>query len=294
MVDSRRPPFYPLQVPRLLEIVKLIRIVNCLLTMLGVGLGAYMAWLGDAYLPAILSAMAAFFVCAAGNVLNDLADIGIDRINRPERVLVRGSISEKSALTIVVVFNVVALAIAFAVNSAVTILVASAILLMTAYNLYLKKVPVLGNAVVALLGGLTFMVGGFASDRVMAVALPGPPVPAVLAFLLHLVREIVKDVEDLEGDRRMGIRTLPQAIGVRPSLLVALCLFFSFVILTYIPIFAGWFGLGYKIIAVYIIDLPMLALLIVIWGNPSQKMLKIGSRGLKFCMLAGIVALLLA
>ena len=280
--------------PRLLEIVKLIRIVNCLLTMLGVALGAYMAWLGDAYLAAILSAIAAFFVCAAGNALNDLSDINIDRINRPERVLVRGSISEKSASTIVVVFNVVAMAAAIAVNAAVTVIVAAAILLMVAYNLYLKKIPVLGNAVIALLGGLTFMVGGFAADRVMAVTLPGPLIPAVLAFVLHLVREIVKDVEDIEGDRRMGIRTLPQVIGVRPSLLAALCLFFGFVILTYIPIFTGWFGLGYKIIAVYVIDLPMLALLIVIWGNPSQKMLKISSRGLKFCMFAGVVALLLA
>ena len=56
----------------------------------------------------------------------------------------------------------------------------------------------------------------------------------------------------------------------------------------------GWFGPAYKIITVYIIDLPLLAFLIFLWGNPSRKMLKLGSVWLKIGMALGVVALALA
>ena len=112
--------------------------------------------------------------------------------------------------------------------------------------------------------------------------------------MFHLVREIVKDVQDIEGDRQAGVTTLPQVIGVPRSLLVALLLFFALTVLTYIPVLTGWFGEAYKIITVYVIDLPLLAFLIFLWGNPSPLMLKIGSLWLKAGMAMGIIALLLA
>jgi len=107
------------------------------------------------------------------------------------------------------------------------------------------------------------------------------------------VREIVKDVQDIEGDRRSGVKTLPQFIGVSASLLAALGLFVILTILTCLPVFNGWFGDTYKIIAVYIVDLPLLALLIFVWGNPSRRMLAAGSISLKLGMVLGLVALLL-
>jgi geranylgeranylglycerol-phosphate geranylgeranyltransferase len=155
-------------------------------------------------------------------------------------------------------------------------------------------VPLAGNVVIAALGGLTFMTGGFAIDYVMALTLPGPFIPAAYAFFFHLVREIIKDVEDIEGDRRVGIKTLPQVIGVQNSLSLALLLFLILVVLTYLPILAGWFGVYYQVITVYIIDLPLLLLLIFIWGNPTASMLRIGSLSLKTGMGLGIVALIVA
>jgi geranylgeranylglycerol-phosphate geranylgeranyltransferase len=109
-----------------------------------------------------------------------------------------------------------------------------------------------------------------------------------------LVREIIKDVQDLEGDRRVGIKTLPQVIGIHKTLSLALALFFVLVLLTYVPILAGWFGKYYTVITIYLIDLPLLALLIIVWGNPSPKMLRAGSVGLKAGMGLGIVALIVA
>ncbi len=279
---------------RALETIRLIRPVNCLLAMAGVWIGAWMTWFHPVYYNPLLASLAAFLTCAGGNSINDYLDISIDRINRPERTLVKGTLSRPDALKVGIGSNVLALVLALTVNQAVTITAVIVISLLLAYNLFLKRVPLAGNVTIALLGGLTFITGGLAVDPTLTWVLPGPLIPAVFALLFHLVREILKDVQDREGDRQAGIRTLPQIIGVQPALLVCLALFLLLVIFTFVPIVTGWFGDVYKVIAVYIVDLPTLALLILIWANPSPKMLNIGSIALKLGMILGLVALVLS
>jgi len=242
----------------------------------------------------MVASLAAAFVCAAGNIVNDMVDVEIDRINRPSRVLVRGTISMKTARNMAIALNLIAVVLSLVVSLPVAMMALVAIALLLVYNLWLKKVPVVGNIAVALLAGLTFLTGGLAVDPALAFRLPGPLIPFVFAFFMHLVREIVKDVQDIEGDRRAGVVTFPQVIGVSGSLLVALGLLLTLAVLTYVPIFEGWFGRTYEIITVYLVDLPLLALMIFVWGNPNRLMLAIGSAGLKAGMLLGLIALVLA
>jgi hypothetical protein len=67
-----------------------------------------------------------------------------------------------------------------------------------------------------------------------------------------------------------------------------------FSVISFVPVVSGWFGRSYEIIAVYLIDLPTLLLLILVWGNPTPKMLRAGSTVLKGGMVLGILALILA
>ena len=277
-----------------LEFLRLIRLVNCLLAAVGVWIGAYLTWLTPVYYGPTVASIGAFFVCAAGNILNDYLDVDADRINRPDRVLVRGGLQRKTALRLVIAFNLVALITGLAVSLEVLAIASVTIALLTAYNFHLKRVPLLGNATVALLAGLTFMTGGLAVAPHFVLRLPGPLVAAVFAFLFHLVREVLKDVQDMEGDRQVALNTLPLRIGARKSLGLALAMYLVLVLLTYLPVFLHWYGRSYTIITVYIVDLPLLALLILIWGNPSGLMLKVGSVALKVGMVLGLVALVLA
>lgn len=277
-----------------IDYLRLVRLVNCLLAMIGVWVGAYLTWSFPVYYGPLIASISAGLVCAAGNAVNDLVDIEGDRTNHPQRVLVRGKVSTRGALRLALILNLLAVAIAATVSLAVTLLALVAIGLLTAYNLKLKRVPLLGNSLIALLSGLIFLSGGLAVDTSLAFRLPGPLIPMVFAFFFHLVREIVKDVSDIEGDRERGIRSLPQVVGVSRSLILALGLFALLVILTYLPIFAGWFGRSYEIITVYFVDLPLLAFLIFMWGNPSPRMLTVGSMALKVGMGLGLVALLVA
>ncbi len=274
------------------ETVRLIRIVNCLMAALGVWVGARLTPSDWVLYDTTMAALAAFLVCAAGNAINDLVDTEIDRINRPERVLVRGALSRGYATGLAIVMDVLAVIVAMTVNWAVTGVVVLAIALLMLYNCRLKQTILAGNALVALLGSLTFITGGLAADFEGAWRLPGPLIPAVFAFLFHLVREIVKDVEDIVGDSHRGVVTLPQITGVRPALTVAAVLFVVLALLTLAPIQAGWFGRWYYVITVYFIDLPLLGLLIAVWFRPQREMLRLTSIALKIGMALGVVALI--
>ena len=262
--------------------------------MVGVWVGAFLTWLMPHYYTPAITGLAAFFVCAAGNIVPDIVDLDIARINKPDRVLVKGTLSKRYALILATGLNVAAVALAVTVSWDVTILAVFTIFLLYLYNYRLKKIPVAGNVIISVLAGLTFITGGIAVDLYFAFEFPGPLIGFVFAFLFHMVREIIKDVQDIEGDQASGIRTLPQMIGVEKTLLIALALFILLIVFTFLPILYGWYGPWYKVIAIYVVELPLLAFLIFLWGNPSPKMLKFASGWLKAGMALGIVALLLA
>jgi geranylgeranylglycerol-phosphate geranylgeranyltransferase len=277
---------------RLLDTIRLLRPFNGLLAMLGVWIGAYLTWHAPLYYAPAIAGLAAFLICAAGNAINDLVDIEIDRVNRPQRVLVKGTLSRRYVFWLAHALNLVSVGLALTVSYEITALALATIGLLHLYNYRLKRVPLVGNVTISLLAGLTFVTGGIAIDPYFAFDLPGPLIGFVFAFCFHLVREIIKDVEDIAGDQAAGIRTLPQVIGIGKALVVVLAVFVVLILLTFMPALLGWFGKWYKIIAVYIVELPLLAFLIFLWGNPSVRMLKIGSRLLKAGMVMGMAALL--
>jgi geranylgeranylglycerol-phosphate geranylgeranyltransferase len=281
-------------VPKFLEYLRLIRFANCLLAAVGVAVGAWMTSSGAVYFSPVVAALAAFLVCAAGNVVNDIVDLDIDRVNRPRRVLVRGVVSIPAAKRLAIALNLLALVLALSVGLALTAIALLTILLLFAYNLRLKKTPLAGNAVVAALAGLTFVTGGIAASPALVFHLPGPLVAAVFAFFFHFVREIVKDVQDMEGDGPAGVRSLPHVVGVSRSLLLALALFVALALVTVIPVLAHWYGRTYETITLYVIDLPLLAMLVVLWQRPGPRLLWAASGALKVGMILGLVALLAA
>ena len=278
---------------RLYDWLRLIRLINCLIASVGVWIGAYLTWNSPEYYGPTVVSISAFLICAAGNILNDLVDIRVDAINRPKRVLVTGRILPRQARNAAITLNGIAVVMSLTVSWPTLFLGLITIGLLTAYNLRLKRVPVAGNVIVALAAGLTFMAGGLAVDPALAFRLPGPLIGVLFAFFFHLVREIVKDIQDMEGDRAAGLSSLPLAIGVPVSMTAALALFTVMVVLTFVPLWRHWFGRPYEIITVYVVDLPLLILLIGSGRHPSPRMLEVVSGALKIGMALGLVALLL-
>jgi geranylgeranylglycerol-phosphate geranylgeranyltransferase len=285
---------YSFSVSRLIDTLRLIRTLNCLLASAGVWIGARLTWIDPVYYGPTVASIAAFLICAAGNAANDLLDIEGDRTNHPRRVLVMGKLSAKYARNLALGLNAVALVMAASISLLMVVIALVTIGLLGAYNLRMKRIPLVGNVVVASLAAMTFLTGGLAVDPVLAFGLPGPLVAAAFALLFHLVREIVKDVQDMDGDRRAGLDSLPLRIGVSRALSLALGLFVVVGLLTYVPVMLNWYGDTYKIMVVFFIDLPLLALMLAVRLSPSPKVLAAASIALKAGMALGLAALVVA
>lgn len=193
---------------------------------------------------AVLAAvLATVFATAAGNAVNDYFDRDIDRINRPDRPIPRGAVTPRETLVysgllflgaVVTAITLPLLALAIAVLNLLALL---------AYTELFKGLPGVGNVVVAYLTGSTFLFGGAAVGRPLGAAML-----FVLAALATLTREIVKDVEDIEGDREEGLRTLPIVIGERRALWIGVASMVVAVVASVVPFLWGTFGVVYLVL----------------------------------------------
>jgi len=225
-------------------LLELTRPVNAIAAGVLTFIGAYVAG-GVISFPLETAAAvgATVFAVGAGNAINDYFDRDIDRINQPERAIPRGAVTPRGALvfslglfTLAVLLSLVLPRVAIAI--AVVNLIA-----LIAYTELFKGLPGVGNVIVAYLGGSTFLFGGAAVGHPGAAA-----VLFVLAALSTVSREIIKDVEDLEGDREEGLRTLPIAVGGRPSLILAAVVLGVAVLASPIPYLRDDFGVSYLVV----------------------------------------------
>lgn len=157
-----------------------------------------------------------FIVTGAGNSVNDYFDHKIDAINKPKRPIPSGRISLKAAGMYSLALFAVSIVLAFLIGLIPGIIVISSSILMIYYAYSLKKKFLIGNIVISFLTGLSFVFGGVVVGEITVSILLG-----FYAFLMTMAREIVKDMEDVEGDKIEGAKTLPIISGLRISSIFA-------------------------------------------------------------------------
>ena len=199
-------------------VLRLIRARNLLIAAAGVVAGGWIA-LWDIALPKelVFAACSGLALGAVGNTWNDIRDVAADRINRPAtRPMVAGTVTRGTADLILFAGTLLGLAFAGLIGGWQVVAALAALGVMFGYSPLLKPVPLVGNLAVAIVAGSPPFYGALAMGR------PGAGlVPWLLAAWLHVVREIVKDVEDEAGDRTIGRRTMPIVVGRRPAMVVA-------------------------------------------------------------------------
>ena len=266
---------------------ELARPGNCVAAAVLTATGAFVAGTGDALAPAAIAAVTTAFAVAAGNAINDYFDREIDAINQPDRPIPRGAISPRGALGISGIWFAAAVALALALPLLALAIAAVNLVALVTYTTVFKGTPGLGNALVSYLVGSTFLFGGAAVGRPRAVV-----VLALLAALSTFAREVIKDVEDVVGDREEGLRTLPVAIGERRSLWLGVATMVIAVAASVIPFFAG-FGVAYLAIVVPA-DAVMLHATWLSFHDPAtaQRRLKRGMFLAAAAFIAGRIAIL--
>ncbi|ELY57329.1 prenyltransferase [Natronococcus amylolyticus DSM 10524] len=222
-------------------LLELTRPINVIAASVLTFIGAFVAGGVTSHPLEVAAAVAATgLAVGAGNAINDYFDREIDRINQPERAIPRGAVSPRGALAFSVVLFAGAIGLALVLPWLAIAIAVINLLALVAYTELFKGLPGLGNALVAYLVGSTFLFGAAAVGEVGPAA-----VLFVLAGVATLTREIIKDVEDLEGDREEGLNTLPIAIGERPALAVATALLVAAVLASPVPYALGEFGVAY-------------------------------------------------
>jgi 4-hydroxybenzoate polyprenyltransferase len=181
----------------------------------------------------LLMVLATLLVASAGYIINDYFDVKIDQINKPNEVFIGHKIKRRTALLLHQVFSGVALVISFFIGKWVFLLNIFSIATLWFYASMFKKKPFIGNLIVAALTALTISQFILVYQNTSILV----HVYALFAFFMNLIREIIKDMEDIRGDKAHGARTLPIVLGLRKTkkviyvivfLLIANMLYFSF------------------------------------------------------------------
>jgi geranylgeranylglycerol-phosphate geranylgeranyltransferase len=269
--------------PLALGPLAIVRPRNLVMAVAGVAIGGFFV-LGRVMFPgALLWTMgSALGLGAAGNAANDLFDVEADRISHPLRPLVTGAISHGAALLVAGVAGGLGLWAAWWVGPRVFWLGLAALIVMLAYSPLLKPHGLPGNFAVAVVASLPLVYGAAALGDWRAGL-----VPAVLAALLHLARELVKDLEDVGGDAAIGRATVPIAWGSDAAFTAAAVVLFVFLPVSLAPWAAGTYGWRYGV-PVVAIDAGIVLLI----GRLLDRRLTDVRAALKLAMVLGLVALL--
>ncbi len=244
----------------------------------------------------------------AGYIINDIYDVKADRINKPDRLYVGKKISRRSAYNLFIAFNSIGLLIGMYLSyhvghTSYFIIYVITSLLLYQYAKYLKKKFLLGNLIVAFIIFLSIVlplvfdlmpVTSKLNETDQMIAFRLVMVFALFGFLMTLVREIVKDMEDIKGDLEIQVRSLPVVLGSgRTKGIVmgtTLLLFLAVLFFAYMLFEPDLYASLYLSIFVAV---PLLYFMYEFWKASDKKELHRSSAILKIVMLLGVLTLLL-
>jgi len=223
---------------------------------------------------------------AAANAYNDVLDYKTDVINRPSRPLVTGHVKKRTALYLAIILFVIGSVLTLELNRmAQFIAVGLALPIMIFYSKFLKGTPLIGNAAVAAILGLAFIFSGAVYEQINIMI-----IPACLAFGLTFVRELVKDMADIEGDAKAGLNTFPVKAGLEKSARVSITAACIIGVGAIIPFLKSYYGWPYLIILVLGVEIPLAMIVFSFLKSPAIKQAKQFSEVLKFSTIVGLMA----
>lgn len=174
-------------------------------------------------------------VTAAGNTINDYVDREIDTVNRSKRPIPSGVISPRQACLLAVALFVAGVGASLFLSVWCLVFAFANSCLLVLYAVVSKKLGIMKNLIVGYLVGSVFVFAAYSPDRLNITLF----VLAGCAALATVAREIVKDIEDMEGDRLHGATTLPIVLDVRRSYLIAYSVLMLAILISFIPYFMG-------------------------------------------------------
>lgn len=264
------------------------------------------------HVPFQLAGLIAASVCisAAGYIINDYFDLNIDQINKPDRVVVNHGISRRWAIFLHLVLSLLGLfftELVLPIQDYWYLIVANmcTIILLWFYSTNFKKQLLVGNLIISLLTSWVILIVYFSKAPLSLHTIIGVDAKKIslfrltmlyagFAFIISLIREVIKDMEDRVGDEKYGCRTMPIVWGLQASrVFVAVWLMVLTAALLllqlYVIPFKWWWSIAYCLIAIIA---PLLYVTYQLFRANSQQDFHRLSKYVKWIMLAGILSML--
>jgi 4-hydroxybenzoate polyprenyltransferase len=253
-----------------------------------------------------LLVLSSVLIAAAGYVINDYFDLNIDRINKPHRLIVQKIISRRYAIAWHFFLSIAGIAIGFYLDftTHVTLLGFSNLAcagLLFLYSVSLKKKLLSGNILISLLTAWTVLVvtwcearfffnAGFNVSGILRVTI----MYAGFAFVTSLIREAIKDMEDVDGDRKFGCKTMPIVWGINASKIytavwMTILGIAVLVLQVYVLQFHWWLVALYCFIFIFV---PLLDVFRKLFKAQTSKDFHRLSSMVKLIMLTGILSMI--
>jgi 4-hydroxybenzoate polyprenyltransferase len=253
--------------------------------------------------------LASLFIAAAGYIINDYFDINIDEINKPQKMVVDKVIHRRWAIAWHFIFSftgIILTALALPVFEKWYLILANiaCIALLWFYSTNFKKSLLVGNIVISLLTAWTILIIFFSKVSAVNAFEPGNHsqpkffrlafLYAGFAFVCSLIREAIKDIEDIKGDERYGSRSMPIAWGINASkVYIAVWMIVLIIMLltlqVYILQFRWWELVAF---ALLLIIVPLVLIFRKLFKASFAEGYHNLSNRIKLVMLAGILSMI--
>ena len=260
----------------------------------------------------IILCLSSVFIAAAGYVINDYFDLNIDLVNKPSRMVVDRSISRRWAIFFHLFFSLAGILMGFYIglqngNWIIGFANILCVFLLWFYSTTFKKRLLIGNIIISLLTAwvvfvvylltvhqqidLMHLVHDGAKQKLLRLAI----LYSSFAFIITLIREVVKDIEDMDGDARYGCKTMPIVWGVEFSKVFAtiwllILLVLLLVVLFYVLQFGMWIAASYSLV---LILLPVAYCMYLLFKANTTKDFARLSKWIKAVIFTGILSMIL-
>ncbi|NNV54988.1 geranylgeranylglycerol-phosphate geranylgeranyltransferase [Limnovirga soli] len=256
----------------------------------------------------LLIVISSVLIAAAGYIINDYFDLNIDQVNKPDKMVVAKIIRRRWTIIWHIILSVSGIAMGFYVDYTSRIWLlgfsnTACVLLLFIYSASLKKKLLIGNITISILTAWTILVVawceynhliktdiGLRADKILRETF----LFAGFAFIISLIREVIKDMEDIEGDRKYGCKTMPIVWGINATkIFVAVWIVVLAGVLLVVQVYAlrltWWYSVSYTMLLIFI---PLIWIFNKLLKASTSADYHTISTAIKLVMLAGICSMI--
>ncbi len=260
----------------------------------------------------ILLVGAFMLIAAAGYIINDLSDTDVDSINKPDKMMIGKMISFRNANSLYLILNgfvvLIAAFLGYKLQSwRLTLILLMMIGLLYFYSRRYKRMNLIGNIVVAVASSMSLIIVWLTDFFYLSrreglfeeASVSFPTITALLmaytlfSFLTSMIREMVKDVEDVQGDTRYGCQTFPVVAGVRAARIFLLLMSVILLVLMFLWQYNLYLKTFYTAaIVLFVSDFLAVYLIILLARAREKQQFHYISGVVKLLMVSGLISLL--